>query len=112
MKFDVASRRLASFDHVHELGQDPLSRSVGIDSDRRQRDHLELSFRDVVKTDDGDVVRYSPPGFGKGAKHTHRHVVVRGEDGGDLLASGQLLTLLVSRASRPIAEENRRYAAP
>ena len=67
-----------------------------VDANRRQRHHLELGLRNIVEADDRYVARDLAARLVKGPQDPHRHLVVGGEDCGDIVAGCQLAPLLVA----------------
>ena len=92
----VLGGRLASFDHLQELGQDALGSLVRVDADRGQRHHLELGLGNIVKPDDRYVAGDLPAGLVEGPKDPHGHLVVGGEDCGDIVPGCELAALFVA----------------
>ena len=88
---------LGPFDHAQQLGKDALCRFVCVDADRGQRHHLELRLGNIVKPDDRNIARDFPPGLVERPKDPHRHLVVGGEDCGDIVTGCELATLFVTR---------------
>ena len=84
---------------LEKFGQNELCSLVQVDADRSQRHHLELGFRNIVEPDNRYVAGDLPACLVKRPKDPHRHLVVGGEDCGDIVARCQLAPLLVAEAA-------------
>ncbi len=80
-----------------QLGQDALCGPLSVDADRGQRHHLKLRLRNIVEPDDRYVARDLPAGLVKRPKNPHRHLVVAGEDCGDIVPGCEPATMFVAR---------------
>src|SRR5688572_25781679 len=69
---------------VHQRVDDVIHRSApelrDLHAYRRERRREEARDRDVVETDDGNVLRHAQAGLAKSAERAERHRVIRRED--------------------------------
>ena len=76
-------------DPVHERGDRRRAERIELLADRRQRRAVVRGIRDIVEADDADVVGDRSTGLGERPQGAEGHLVVRGEQRGDLRSLGE-----------------------